>query len=168
MKADLSKDQAGSKPDSIVSRLERTRTRLRKIFVRTKREPIARYEALLRGYICWIDEPVNWRRVTRRFRLSGWCFSQDGNKIEGLRARLGDREFIVSHGLARPDVAAAYRDQAGALQSGFEVVVQAPRGAVHSLRFEAHHSEGLWRQGLFRHRQTGTPGRRADVAAHGR
>ena len=145
MKADPSKDQAGSKPGSIVSWLERARTRLRKIFVRANREPIARYEGLLHGYICWIDEPVNWRRVPRRFRLSGWCFSRDGDKIEGLRARLGDREFIVSHGLARPDVATAYRDQAGALHSGFEVVVEAPRGAVHSLSFEARHSEGSWR-----------------------
>ena len=48
--------------------------------------------------------------------------------------------------LARPDVAAAYPDQAGALQSGFEVMVEAPRGAVHNLRFEARHSEGLWRE----------------------
>ena len=145
MKADLSKDQAGPKPGSIVSWLERACTGLRKIFVRSNREPIARHEGLLHGYICWIDEPTNWRRVPRRFRLSGWCFSQDGDKIEGLRARLGDREFIVSHGLARPDVAAAYGDQAGALHSGFEVVVEAPRGAVHSLSFEARHSEGSWR-----------------------
>jgi hypothetical protein len=79
--------------------------RLRKIVARSNREPTDRYEGLLRGYICWIDELINWRRVTRRFRLSGWCFSRDGEKVEGLRARLGDREFIVSHGLARPDVA---------------------------------------------------------------
>jgi hypothetical protein len=78
---------------------------LRKIIARSNREPTERYEGLLRGYICWIDEPIDWRRVTRRFRLSGWCFSRDGEKVEGLRARLGDREFIVSHGLARPDVA---------------------------------------------------------------
>jgi GT2 family glycosyltransferase len=126
--------------------LERARSRLRKILARANRGPTDRYEGLLHGYICWIDEPINWRRVTPRFRLSGWCFSRDGKEVEGLRARLGDREFIVSHGLARPDVATAYLDQAGALHSGFEVVVEAPRGAVHSLCFEARHSEGSWRE----------------------
>jgi GT2 family glycosyltransferase len=146
VKADLSKDQAGSSAGSIVSWLERARPRLRKIFARTNRRPTNRYEGLPHGYICWIDEPINWRGVTRRFRLSGWCFSRDGAKVEGLRARLGDREFIVSHGLARPDVATAYPDQAGALHSGFEVVVEAPRGVVHRLCFEARHSEGSWRE----------------------
>ena len=117
--------------------------RLRKI---VSHGPTTRYEGLRHGYICWIDEPNNWRRVTHRFRLSGWCFSQDGKKIEGLRASLSDREFIVSHGLTRPDVATVYPDQATALRSGFEVVVEAPRGAVHRLRLEARHSDGSWRE----------------------
>ena len=67
-------------------------------------------------------------------------------QIDGLRARLGDHEFIVSHGLTRPDVARTYPDQAGALQSGFEAMVEAPRGAVHNLHFEARHPKGLWRE----------------------
>jgi len=125
---------------------DRARARMRKIFTSKSRAPSAQYEGLQHGYICWIDDPVDWRRVTRRFRLSGWCLSRDGDAIEGLRARLGDREFLVSHGLARPDVARSYPDQADALTSGFEVVVEAPRGAVHSLRLEARHSEGSWRE----------------------
>ncbi len=66
-----------------------------------------------RAIICWIDEPLNWRRVTRRFRLAGWCFSKNSETIEGLRACIGDHQFIVSHGLARPDVARIHPDQAG-------------------------------------------------------
>ena len=119
---------------------------LRKILTNKNREPSAQYKGLQQGYICWIDEPLNWRRVTRRFRLAGWCFSKNGEAIEGLRACIGDRQFAVSHGLARPDVARIHPDQEGALQSGFEVMVEAPSGAVHDLRFEARHSEGLWRE----------------------
>ena len=103
------------------------------------------YQGLQHGYICWIDEPVDWRGVNRRFRLAGWCFSKNSEAIDGLRARLGDHEFIVSHGLTRPDVARTYPDQAGALQSGFEAMVEAPRGAVHNLHFEAR-QKGLWRE----------------------
>ena len=146
MKADPSKDQAGSKPDSCVSWLERASTRWRKIVARPDPASIGRYEGVLHGYICWIDEPINWRKVDRRFRLSGWCFSRDGEKIKDLRARLGDREFIVSHGLARPDVATAYPEQAVALHSGFEVTIEVPRGARHGLSFEARRSAGPWRE----------------------
>ena len=39
-----------------------------------------------------------------------------------------------------------YLNAAGALQSGFEVTVETPRGAVHNLRFEARHRNGLWRE----------------------
>jgi hypothetical protein len=119
---------------------------LRRIFAIASLRPTDRYEGLEHGYICWIDEPIEWRRVTHRFRLSGWCFPKDGKKIEGLRASLSDREFVVSHGLARPDVAAVYPDQPVAYHSGFEVVVEAPRGAVHILRLEAHHPDGAWKE----------------------
>lgn len=130
---------------------DRVRARLRKILTGKGRESSAHYQGLQHGYICWIDEPVNWRGVARRFRLAGWCFSKNGEAIEGLRAHLGDHEFVVSHGLTRPDVARTYADQAGALQSGFEVMIEAPRGAVHNLRFEARHAKGLWQE-IFRKR----------------
>jgi GT2 family glycosyltransferase len=119
---------------------------LRKILTNMNREPPAQYKGLQQGYICWIDEPLNWRRVTRRFRLAGWCFSKNSEAIEGLRAWIGDHQFAVSHGLSRPDVARIHSDQEGALQSGYEAMVEAPSGAVHDLRFEARHSEGLWRE----------------------
>ncbi len=84
--------------------------------------------------------------MARRFRLAGWCFSKNGEAIEGLRARLGDREFFVSHGLTRSDVARIYPDQTGALRSGFEVMIETPRGPIHNLRFEARDPTGLWRE----------------------
>ena len=125
--------------------LARICARLRKVFTSKSRESAVQYQGLQHGYICWIDEPVDWRGVNRRFRLAGWCFSKNSEAIDGLRARLGDHEFIVSHGLTRPDVARTYPDQAGALQSGFEAMVEAPRGAVHNLHFEAR-QKGLWRE----------------------
>jgi O-antigen biosynthesis protein len=136
----------GSRPSPALSWSDRIRAGLRTIFVRATRGPATRYEGLEQGYICWVDEPADWLRVTHRFRLSGWCFSRDTRKIDALRASLSDYEFVVSYGLTRPDVAAAYPDQPGALRSGFEVMIEAPRGAVHRLRFEALHSDGSWRE----------------------
>jgi GT2 family glycosyltransferase len=89
---------------------------------------------------------VDWHGLNRRFRLAGWCFSKNGEVPEGLRVYLADREFFVSYGLARPDVARTHPDQANALQSGFEVMIEVPRGAVHNLRLEACHRKGLWRE----------------------
>jgi len=125
---------------------DRIRDGLRKILTNKNREPSVQYKGLQQGYICWIDEPLNWRRVTRRFRIAGWCFSKKGEAIEGLRACIGDHQFAIRHGLARPDVARIHPDQDGALRSGFEVMVEASSGAVHDLRVEARHSEGLWRE----------------------
>jgi len=121
------------------------RDRLRRILTNKNPEPSAQYKGLQQGYICWIDEPLKWDGVARRFRLAGWCFSKNGEAIEGLRACIGDHQFAARHGLARPDVARIHPDQKGAPQSGFEVMVEAPNGTIHDLRFEASHSEGLWR-----------------------
>ncbi len=127
----MSTNSSGGPEEAKPSRRWRHRMHdgLRKIFTNKNREPLAQYRGLQQGYICWIDEPLNWRRVTRRFRLAGWCFSKNGEAIEGLRACIDDRQFTVSHGLARPDVARIHPDQEGALQSGFEVMVEAPSGA---------------------------------------
>jgi GT2 family glycosyltransferase len=119
---------------------------LRRILTNKNREAPTQYKGLHQGYICWVDEPLNWRGVTRRFRLAGWCFSKNSEAIEGLRACIGDHQFAVRDGLSRPDVARIHPDQEGARQSGFEVMVEAPSGAIHDLRFEARHSEGLWRE----------------------
>lgn len=129
----------------------RARARLESLFARAPRRSAPRYEGLEQGYICWVDEPIDWDRVSPSFRLSGWCFSWENRNIEALRGSLSDYEFVVSHGLPRPDVAAAYPDQPGALCSGFEVVVQAPRSAAYILRLEARHSDGSWKE-LFRRR----------------
>ena len=29
------------------------------------------------GYYLWLDEPDDWEKLPRRFRVSGWCFRRD-------------------------------------------------------------------------------------------
>ncbi|MEO7165951.1 MAG: glycosyltransferase family 2 protein [Chthoniobacterales bacterium] len=106
----------------------------------------AGYEGLENGYLCWIDQPIDWLNVTRRFRLAGWCFSQGDEAITGLRAIVGDHRCFVSQGLPRPDVGALNAMRSGAWRSGFEVMVDVPRGASHDLRFEAGQADGSWKE----------------------
>ncbi len=64
---------------------------------------------------------------------------------------IGERRYFVSHGLPRPDVGALYPEQSGAWRSGFEVMVDVPRGARHELRFDARQGDGSWKE-VFRKR----------------
>ncbi len=106
----------------------------------------ARFEGLERGYVCWIDQPVDWRRVSRRFELSGWCFPKDGEPIRGIRVCIGEKSYAGRHGLSRPDVVAVYGERLGAMQSGFRVEVRVPRHSVASLRLEACNGGGEWKE----------------------
>lgn len=103
------------------------------------------YEGLEQGYVCWVDEPRDWRKLPRRFRLSGWCFSKAGEAIDAIRARIGDREFPGTYGVFRADVAATYGERPSTFKSGFDFALQAPRGRA-TLRVEARHREGLWKE----------------------
>jgi O-antigen biosynthesis protein len=136
-------------PRARMSGLDYAQARLRNLFERSTGRPPARYEGLEQGYICWIDQPLDWRRVSSRFRVSGWCFSRDGKLIEGIRACIGSQCFAGQYGLSRPDVVAFYRDRPRALKSGFEVAVDAPRKEVSLFRLEARHANGLWKE-IFR------------------
>jgi O-antigen biosynthesis protein len=92
-----------------------------------------------------VDAPTDWKKLPRRFRLAGWCFSKTGEKIEVIRARLGPKEFAGNYGLFRADVAAAHEDRPGSFKSGFDIIVDAPRG-VAILQLEVRESDGVWKE----------------------
>jgi GT2 family glycosyltransferase len=80
------------------------------------------------GYHLWFDEPRDWAKLPRRFRVSGWCFSWDNSPIEAIRLRIGTREFPGSCGVFRADVAHRYEENPATFKSGFEIIAEAPRG----------------------------------------
>ncbi|HYR79016.1 MAG TPA: glycosyltransferase, partial [Candidatus Dormibacteraeota bacterium] len=80
------------------------------------------------GFYLWFDEPLDWTKLPRRFRISGWCFCRDSSPIEAIRVRIGAREFPGSYGVFRADVARMHRENAATFKSGFEIIAEAPRG----------------------------------------
>jgi GT2 family glycosyltransferase len=95
------------------------------------------------AYYLWFDEPNDWRKLPRRFRISGWCFRRDYKPIDAIRVRIGRREFPGSYGVFRADVAETHQENAATFKSGFEVTAEAPRGRA-DLVVEVHHAETGW------------------------
>ncbi len=95
------------------------------------------------GFSLWFDEPLDWTRLPRRFRLSGWCFAKSGEAIEAIRARIGSHEYPGSYGIFRADVAESHREQPGTFKSGFAIAAEAPRGRA-ILRLEVRVADGSW------------------------
>lgn len=94
-------------------------------------------------FALWFDEPLDWTKLPRRFRISGWCFARNGQPIEGIRARIGAREYHGTYGVFRADVAESHREQPGTFKSGFAIGAEAPRGRA-TLRLEVRTAEGSW------------------------
>ena len=121
---------------------------------------------------CWVHIPDNGEIRERRLRLEGWCFANEGSAVEAVRARAGHRITLGEFGIVRPDVAFAYKNQAGSLHSGFLIHASIPRGR-HQLVLEARNASGRWepffettvRRSIFGH---GGPslGNEAEIYAH--
>src|SRR5690242_17193838 len=77
------------------------------------------------GYYLWFDEPNDWEKLPRRFRIAGWCFRRDHKSIDAIRVCIGRREFPGSYGIFRADVAETHRENTATFKSGFEVTVEA-------------------------------------------
>ena len=95
------------------------------------------------SFLLCVDEPRDWAKVPRRFRLSGWCFSRSGVPIEAIRARVDRHEYAGTYGVFRADVAALYREKAGTFKSGFDLLVEAPRGRA-TLKLDVRVADGTW------------------------
>ena len=117
-------------------------------------------ESLHPAYFFWLDEPEDWQKLPKRFRLSGWCFSKTGEPIAGIRARIGGREYSGNYALFRADVAAGHNERPGAFKSGFDIVAEAPRGRA-TLMVEVR-LEGSW---AFFDRPGRSSGKSATIAA---
>jgi O-antigen biosynthesis protein len=115
----------------------------RRRFVSATRE--RKLESLHPAYFFWLDEPEDWQKLPKRFRLSGWCFSKTGEPIAGIRARIGGREYSGNYALFRADVAAGHNERPGAFKSGFDIVAEAPRGRA-TLMVEVRLEDGSWDQ----------------------
>ena len=97
------------------------------------------------GFYLWFDEPLDWTKLPRRFRISGWCFCRDSSSIEAVRVRIGAREFPGSYGVFRADVARMHQENAATFKSGFEIIAEAPRGRA-TLRFEVRRPGDKWEE----------------------
>ena len=95
------------------------------------------------GFYLWFDEPSDWTKLPRRFRLSGWCFCRDNTPIEAIRVRIGAREFPGSYGVFRADVAQMHQENTATFKSGFEIIAEAPRGRA-TLAVDVRRADGSW------------------------
>lgn len=145
----------GSSAGPTLNWFEYARARIK---TRTGLPTPSRFEGLGQGYVCWVDQPTNWRKVDRRFLLSGWCFTKSGSPIANLRVCIGSQSFPVRRGLSRPDVVAVYGNRPGTLESGFEVTVEMAGSNFAILRLEATDPDGRWRE-VFRKRISSRPGK---------
>src|SRR6188472_729285 len=80
------------------------------------------------GFIFWLDEPQSWRTASRWVRLAGWCLHVSGAPVTFLRARIGDREFIIPLEISRPDVIDYFGRSPENNRCGFSIDVRMPRG----------------------------------------
>lgn len=75
--------------------------------------------------------------------VSGWFLQPEGVGIRGLRAKIGNTNFVARRKHLRLDVAQRFPNRPEALQSGFQVGFQlAPGSSI--VRFQFKDDEGKW------------------------
>jgi GT2 family glycosyltransferase/glycosyltransferase involved in cell wall biosynthesis len=88
-----------------------------------------------------IDEPYFWHVPAGPISIRGWCLLPDGTTPSAIRARIGQREFLGTTGLPRPDVAAVHGSAASVCGFLVELVLESGR---HSLVLEVGGQDGTW------------------------
>ena len=96
------------------------------------------------GFIFWLDEPQSWRTTSRWLRLAGWCLHVSGAPVASMRAKIGDRKFVVPLEISRPDVIDYFGRSPENDRCGFSIEVRMPRGR-QILTVEAQIPESPWR-----------------------
>ncbi len=114
--------------------------------VRRKRKGRDSYEGFERGYVCWIDQPADWKTTHRQFVVSGWCFNRKGGGLDGVRAWVAQKCYTGRLRLPRPDVAASLGSRPDIANSGFEVAVENHAVYPTTFRLEVSHTDGIWRE----------------------
>ena len=69
------------------------------------------------------DRPANWNQPARTLYISGWCVDRRGERIDGIRARIGRRKFPGNYGFERRDLGAIYGERPAFTRSGFAIAV---------------------------------------------
>ncbi len=96
------------------------------------------------GFMFWLDEPQSWRITSRWLRLAGWCLHVSGAPVTFMRAKIGDREFVIPLEISRPDVIDYFGRSLQNEHCGFSVELRMPRGR-RLLTVEAQIPESPWK-----------------------
>lgn len=78
----------------------------------------------------FIDEPVDWDRLSCGVIIRGWCYCADGTDISAIQLRHPGHTIAGAVRLPRPDVAELHGEGA-ARDTGFEVRTIVPPGRHH-------------------------------------
>jgi GT2 family glycosyltransferase/glycosyltransferase involved in cell wall biosynthesis len=97
----------------------------------------------------FIDLPGNWDSCPETLLVKGWCFHPSGEKISGVRARIGSKKYLGSYGFERPDVVEMIGHGSNSLESGFLIDCSVPVGPSR-ICLEAIVQGGDW-QTFFEH-----------------
>ncbi len=81
--------------------------------------------------------------------MSGWCFSQGGSEVVGIRAKVDGRSYLATYGLQRDEIECFTPEYPGALHSGFCVTFPRPDTGA-SVFLEAIAQGGSW-QSFFKY-----------------
>ena len=137
----------------------------RKVFARTVRGPLFTGAAERTRWVeidladarahfdWWFDRPADWNRPARTLYISGWCINRKGEPINGIRARIGRREFPGNYGFEREDLGSIYGENPAFTRSGFAVAVPL-RPRKYLLTLECQRPGTGWRP-FFRHEVAG-------------
>jgi glycosyltransferase involved in cell wall biosynthesis len=94
-------------------------------------------------YDFWFDLPYDWSKKVRHLHISGWCRPTDGAEIAEIRARIRNRIFPGKYGIARPDVAATFETEKGALHCGLLIDAVVPPG-LSNVEIQARREAEDW------------------------
>lgn len=97
----------------------------------------------------FIDLPSNWNSSGEHVLVKGWCFYPSGEKVAGVRAKIGSKKYLGSYGFERPDVVEMVGHGSISLESGFLIDCSVPEGTSR-IYLEAIVQGGDW-QPFFEH-----------------
>jgi hypothetical protein len=94
-------------------------------------------------YFGWMNHNPG-RTTSRWLRLAGWCLHVSGAPVTIMRAKIGNRKFVVPLEISRPDVIDFFGRSPENDRCGFSIEVRMPRGR-QILTVEAQIPESPWR-----------------------
>ena len=90
-----------------------------------------------------VDYPQSWSLPPRKATLRGWCFADDGRKLNAVRAVLPDRTIVGTYGFKRLDVVASVRNKPQAEYCGWKIEIEFATTDMR-LDLEAADETGAW------------------------